>query len=233
LRIEHAIRLIAASPTLFGNNHDPIALTRAVNSLHALGKDEAIVALRRFAAQNSSLAYDSPILFIGRLLYDYADPEDRFPWRQETKDRRAFSTMAYYANCIVAEEGDIPFRYQSIFYFGTRPESSLAPAIDWAEKHGRLRTTPLRPTDSPLAAADELLEQLQSKFTAKESSNKRLLREQALRAVTPLLTFPDFDAAKLTLENDDDWQRLKEEIHRLGVRWSETRQCYVRSKTQG
>src|SRR5262245_30749764 len=50
-RIEKAVQLLAAAPKMTGWDHDPVALIRAANALHSLGKKDAIDALRRFAAR--------------------------------------------------------------------------------------------------------------------------------------------------------------------------------------
>ena len=47
-RINHAVRLIEAWPEWEHGEYDPIAVVRAVNALQAIGKTEAIEALRRF-----------------------------------------------------------------------------------------------------------------------------------------------------------------------------------------
>src|SRR5262245_23083709 len=80
-RIKNAVRLIATSPDILGDGYDPIAIVRVVNALQALGKDEAIEALRRFAAQypgHGGQAFAKPIKAIIWLLFDRADPEDQF-----------------------------------------------------------------------------------------------------------------------------------------------------------
>jgi len=222
-RIDNAVRLIAASPTLFSDDYDTIALIRAVNALYSLGKDDAIEAIRRFAAQYSAVTYKSPILFINRLLWDFADPEDRF----DHDAHQALWLNEYCSNCIAVED-DIPFRFHPIHVWGSRPEFGLLPVIDWAEKHGRLRSNPLRPLGNPLDAAEALLDHL---VFADPLTNKKFLREQAYRAVSPLLSDEDFGGRQLTLENDDDWSLLKKHIGKLGVRWSDTCQAYVREAT--
>jgi hypothetical protein len=226
-RIKNAIRLVAASPTLFGGDHDLIALVRAVNALHALGKDEAIEVLRQVAAQNSALAHNSPLLFINQLLFDHADPEDDFFWTDETPERKAVWSNTYCSNCLAVAQ-DLPFKRDTGFAWGTLPEYNLLPVLDWAENSGRLRTNPLRLADDPIDATDKLTERLQNSWFTKEipNHNTRLLREQAFRSISHLLS-DEGSGGKLTPENDDDWNRIKEQAKKMGIKWSELQQAYV------
>jgi hypothetical protein len=226
LRIDNAVRLIAASPNWSSNEGDPIALIRAVNALQALGKDEAIEVLRQFAAQYPTPACKSPIMFITPLLFDHADPEDRFIWDDDDDEYKAFYSNTYYSHCSIKVEQDIPFRYSHPTYaWGSLPDPNLLRAIDWAEKRGRLRSNPLRPPDNPLDAAESFFKR---NPTLVGEFNKQHVRAQASRAVAPLLVKEDF-GEELTLENDEDWSVLKEEVAKLHMRWSESRQTYEAS----
>lgn len=92
-RLKEAVRLVAASPGWFPrDDYDPIALVRAVNALHALGKEDAVEALRRFANEYPSNhgpndSHEALRLIIA-LLFDRADPEDRFPSASPCNSRR-------------------------------------------------------------------------------------------------------------------------------------------------
>jgi hypothetical protein len=84
-RLKEAVRLVAASPGWFpSDGYDPIALVRAVNALHALGKEDAIEALHCFARECPSNwgpeDRHEALRLIIPLLFDRLDPEDRFPF---------------------------------------------------------------------------------------------------------------------------------------------------------
>src|SRR5262245_60137727 len=83
-RINEAVRLIAASPGWWpSEDYNPISVVRAVNALYALGKAEAIIALRRFAKEYPSNGgpddRHEALRIVIPLLVDRENPEDRFP----------------------------------------------------------------------------------------------------------------------------------------------------------
>ncbi len=220
-RIDRAIRLIAATPNSPRGDVDPMALVRAVNCLHALGKDEAIEVLRKYAAQNPDDGAGEPtsLRFILPLLFDRADPEDQL----------TFVDWRYFPEFYLVS-GDIPFYHHSDHKSGTWPfQTNITDDIELAEKHGRLRSTPLRPVDNPLDQVDSLLDGPlgTSYFAPTRRANKQFLRAQAYRAIATLVPPQHFGTENWPFENDVEWLRLKETCRPLKIRWSEQQQAYV------
>src|SRR5262245_13623857 len=52
-----ALRLLATAPDPLGQDYDPIRLVRAVNKLHAMGRDEAILTLEAFIKKYPNEGY--------------------------------------------------------------------------------------------------------------------------------------------------------------------------------
>ncbi len=252
--IKDAVHLIAASPGWFGNDdYDPISLVRAVNAVHALGRSDALVALRRFAKEYPSTGRPDDrheaLRFVIPLLFDRQNPEDRFP--EISPDSLPWwphlgrTDWPYYSTLIRVMD-DIPFKRDSINGFGGSMED-FSYAIDWAEKSGRLRAVPLMPADDPFAAADrEMIDlaRISGGDAEKVSYLTGSIRDQVLRAVVHLL--PDdetdkYDPAKnyvdfqwregyRPLSDDANWEALKKICQPLGIRWSAEEEAYVTTK---
>jgi hypothetical protein len=237
-RIERATELLAVAPSVYTTDYDPIALVRAVNSLRALGKDDAVVALRRFAerypARGDDLSPHNSLDLVMPLAFERSDPEDEYPsfWITAREDWDGFLTV----------HKDIPFRRGSVLLMGR--EGDKIELINWAQAHGRLRATALRPADDPLAAAEAAIEawhvgqELDRSSTeilspmeeAKERNfAAHVMREEGLRCIAHLLKLRADDLPYLG-QDDAEWSRLKAECRRLGIRWSEERQEYVATK---
>jgi hypothetical protein len=238
-RIEKAVTLLAKAPSQYSLVYDPIALVRAVNALQGLSKEDAIAALRRFAARYPSFGDPhSPhmsLTLVMPLLFERMDPEDEYPslWITARADWQGF--LSIY--------DDIPFRRGHVSLMGQ--EGDKIDLIDWADTHGRLRTAPLRPGDDPFQAAEKATELwaarrendgLPTKIISpvEDAQTKefatRTMREEGLRCVAPLLGIADGKLPYLGSRNDAEWLRLKTECHRLGIRWSEQQQQYVATK---
>ncbi|HEY3966507.1 MAG TPA: hypothetical protein VGM05_18235 [Planctomycetaceae bacterium] len=214
---------------------NPVDLVRAVNHLHALGKDRAIETLRAYVrhappeseshkrngASQARLCCIIPLLFVAK------DQNSEAP---SPGDRRELAGGKAQPEPYITVEGDLPFHNVS---FGgrtgpTRPGQS--PLVEWAAKHGRLRAKPLRPIDDPLNAADELCEKLatdESEVTSGYSLNLTMhIRDQARLCIEHL--FPNETRKKLdTWMFDDKWQKVKAAAAKLEIRWSETEQKYT------
>lgn len=253
-RIDNAVRLVAASPTrIYSVEPDQIAIVRAVNALQALGKRDAIEALRRFE-KHCDIPFDAstfeednviresyqalrPII---PLLFERDDPTKPYPieargdkkgtyrypsgrWDEGWDEWRVFPL--YYV-----VEGDIPFQTAPARGTGVH-DANFTHVINWAEEHGRLRTRPLRPTDNPFEAADRALE------THKAECDQEFVRDQVFRAIAHLLPPEerdryDYDKAGSrerwrNLDDDNQWEYLKDVIGRMKIRWSPERQTYV------
>jgi hypothetical protein len=245
-RLTEAIRLITASSSWFpGDGYDPIDLVRAVNALYGLGKTDAIEALRRFAKQYPSNHRPDDrheaLRLIIPLLFERADPEDRYPSESRENDHAAYQldqkTWPFPSSHICVED-DIPFqRAESIRFSSEMKDFSYA--IDWAEKCGRLRASPMTPANSPFDAADRLIDEItkpkDGRVVPYDANTDLHIREQVLRAISHLL--PAEVAAKYqsvpgagpngwhNLAHDDHWETLKNECGR--TRWNVERQAYV------
>jgi hypothetical protein len=226
-RIEKAIELLAAAPSIYAKDCDPMALVRAVNALHSLGKEDALLAIRRFESRYPSQSepdspHFSPTLIVP-LLFEPPNPQEKYP--------RSPGLCAVAAICLCVQR-DIPFRpYSSAgvdpYYNGAR-----ADLINWAVERGRLRARPLRPADDPLQAVDQAIETMKARLRKthpRSDYRPQLLREQGLRCVAHLLqsddTLPDLRSL-----SDAEWALLQDECKQLGVRWSEEQQQYVATK---
>jgi hypothetical protein len=258
-RITKAVRLIEASPGWFrADEYDPIPLIRAVNALQAIGKEDAIEALRRFAKNNSSHGppdeLQEHMRLIIPLLFDRVDPEDRFPsvyasdppgtpYRLEVRE--------WLTADLLSVVGDIPFNCSNIAGFSGAMED-FSYAIDWAQRHARFRSTPLRPVDDPFGAADQLLIELRRAANGHGGTGevsvhvKRQIREQVVKAIGHLLPpgesdrflysmnwdvrRGDFNESYRAVSEDTNWVNLKEKCEPLGIRWSSDEQAYVTTK---
>jgi hypothetical protein len=125
-------------------------------------------------------------------------------------------------------------------------------AIDWAEKSGRFRSSPLTPADSLFAAADKLVPEVRWRlenrpndgWVVQLSEAKHRIRNQVLIAVAHLLPnneidkyqYPkNWDGAELKdgyrdLADDANWKAFQEICIPLAVRWDAQRQAYIRSR---
>src|SRR5262249_10845263 len=107
--------------------------------------------------------------------------------------------------------------------------------VDWAEKHGRLRAKPLRPSDDPLHSLDWLVATLDPKSVGVATLNEiSALRCQAWRTVAIAAKRPlsqdmnarDFYPRK-GYDPGADWAARRKLIADLKVRWDDARQEYV------
>jgi hypothetical protein len=237
------MQILNAAPSISG--HDPFnatALVRAVNHLQGLDKDKAIAELREFLkmARNGFMTKRDPanidtsdrqsVLLIIQLLFEPANANET---RREIlvgmvtypteKDKPLWP---YYPLAVV---DDFPFLVPSLIVIGgvpTPPEWIL----DWAEKHGKLRAKPLRPTDDPLAAADKMTAQPQLKRLINPPWEGAWTRHEAWQAIADLVKQNAAIPANLKLDDDKQWTDLKTAVGKLQIRWSEKEQKYVIEK---
>lgn len=142
-----------------GYNYNPLAVIRAVDALHAVGRDKALATIGEYLRISSPM--DDPgregTFLVMRTLFDAAPESGGLPTMRvgapafdEPEDSRVTSRFP------VLIEDDIPL-LEVIGYnlagLAERPESHLA----WFRAHGVLRSRPLRPTDRPLETLDRLL----------------------------------------------------------------------------
>jgi hypothetical protein len=174
--LDETLRLINGVPSPIGWDYDPVALIRAVNHLHALGKDKSIKALREFV----------------RLANVYGDSK-RDAANIDTSDQQClhllipllFETIGkgrpHGTEFYISVEGDIPF-HNVRFGGSSGPRESTGYLVDWAEQNCRIRSKPLKPTNDPLSAVDALYAQhcqerrIASPFTLARMANDRASR---------------------------------------------------------
>jgi len=130
-----------------------------------------------------------------------------------------------------ALENDIPFLIarETSGWEGIPPYPDTA--IDWAEKHGKFRDKPLRPSDNPLLAVENLIA-LRKPFPHFSGVKPETeLRRQAWRAVRHLVPNDSSSIEErtsyLSFDVDKSWQKYKSLIAELKIRWDEKRQDYV------
>jgi hypothetical protein len=195
---------------------NPVTLLRAVNALHGLEKRDAISALRRFAARHPERP--DVLDLIVALLFERLDPEDELPGWSFAKGPGYCEIQFEYSPLVIDVCDDLPFvrSFGGIHRLRREGDSSV---MDWAERRGRLRDSPLHPADDPIAAAEKLgVECLDKEFSD--------CNEQALLCIAHLAT-PDSPAWR---PDPDRMTRMKGECRRLGIRWSEAKQQYVATK---
>jgi hypothetical protein len=235
-KILEAFELINKSTDLYGwDEPNPVALVRAVNHLHGMGKDQAVETLRayvRYAPELGKLgARHSPdqqrLCWIIPLLFVPVDESAKFPslghnpqeWSREG-----------WKNLCISTEGDVPFHNLYVTGRIGKPDPGRGYLVEWANQHARLIDEPLRPSDDPLQAADELCDELLREPKALHRSREGLkmhIRMQARRTIEHL--FPPEDTKnwdRLQLL-DRDWQSLKDAAIKLKIRWDEKKQNYV------
>lgn len=236
-REEQAIRLLAECPDPLGWEYNPVPLVRAVNHLQRMGKADAIKALRRFAAENPNVGYRSPhqsLEFVVPLLFDRMEPEDRFPdgpfpWDENIKE---FELVKREWQIWMDVEGDIPFHTVHIGGTSGMPGDQTY-LVEWADLHGRLRTTPLRPVDNPFEAAERELARLKKPDDDEGVFywTQRHIYVQVHAAVSPLVSTGDPEQDyELTPYDVEIWNKLKERCLALGIHWSDETQAYVAAK---
>ncbi|HEY2412713.1 MAG TPA: hypothetical protein VGI40_10745 [Pirellulaceae bacterium] len=254
-RINNAVRLIASSPSYLGSDQDfdQIGIVRAVNALHALGKADALDAMRRYTKQypavlnssdyqiwlETSYRYQS-LRTIIPLLFDRRDPEDRYPIHGDNIGAFQLPSVEFdwrvddwrwFAGRFVVES-DIPFQRSAVR--GYDDSSDLTYVINWAEQYGRLRESPLRPADNPFDAADRVV------AIHKDWVDKESIRYQVFLAIAHLVPESEgkeFDLREwdrgghpLALSDDANWERLKALRSELGIRWNAQKQAYEATK---
>jgi hypothetical protein len=242
-RIDEAVRLLEMSPKPDEDPFDPIALVRAVNCLHSLGKDDAIAALRRFVARRGKggSQHDAAVglFLVIPLSFEPVDPEDG-PSNCAICDEMGECNLSLngWPQIHVILKDDLPLRARFTGAYSTGCEDWLE-VIQWAEQRGRLRGSPLRPPDDPVTVAEKISRRWEDCENLKDS-----FQDQATRTIAHLIepfkipdrpdeeTVPFFGLSgwQLQPETEPCWLHLKAECRRLGIRWSEAKQQYVATK---
>jgi hypothetical protein len=217
-RIEKAIELLAAAPSIYSrdyDNYDPVALVRAVNWLHSLGKEDAIVAIRRFEhryrsqSERDSPRFDSTLVV--PLLFDPQNPQEKYGVTQE---------LSIIRTVCLSVQSDIPFGPNGDPGPSLSYDAERSAHINWAGERAQLRAKPLRPTDDPFQAVDQAVETLNARLKCTHQYDNGRLRQQGLRCVAHLLQSDDKLPDRSAI-SDAEWSLLHDEYKQLGIRWSE------------
>src|SRR5580700_9433134 len=154
------------------DGYDPLIIIRIVNYFQRQGKDVTLKELRIYASNTSAI-----------------EQRHRVPENIETADldsQRTLMPLLFPSGTDHKEPlGSIgyrahpPFMYRDIpfdLFDRSRTGHSGAEAssnnveLDWIEKFGSMPEQPLRPTDDPLGAADEVLSVVKEKSQGMRSS---------------------------------------------------------------
>ena len=234
---DKAVRLLTLAPNWTGEGFDPVALVRAVNHLHSLGKDEAIAALRQFAAaypgDGGHTEPHQALELVVPLLFDRVNPEDRYPESDPFEKPGNYTLSLDAWSTWVEVEGGLPIHtVRLVGISGFSGDKTYL--IDWAEKHAQLRSTPLVPSDDPLGVVDRLDARMREKIDKDEDGlevhqwTAWHMRRQIYTAIQPLLD-DDPQDSKWTLGRDEDWEDFKRYATTLDIRWNKAEQRYAKA----
>jgi len=223
--IPHEIRLIDLACKWPFQDRDGSKLIRAVNALHAQGKEQAIASMRQYLQQSrGGLGESDEIVFwILRSLFEPGDLEER--------SYRPMIFAAFFVEPKTQRQlwpwdpmdvvDQIPFMLGRQIGGGGVPEHPSS-HLDWFEKHGVLRHQPLSPTVNPLMAAEELC--TSKKFQTLNSSASEIAKDTARsQALAMVGATPDEDGYFET--DDPSWAKyLRSELSTKI--WNSENQCF-------
>jgi hypothetical protein len=210
-----AFELIDRSIDLMGwDQPNPVALVRAVNHLRSLGKDQAIATLRAYvryapvqpdwaklhAPDQQRLCWIIPLLF--------APAHDRVRLPSLGRDPREWSRGGW-KQLDISVQADLPFHDSPVTGRLGTLDPPRAYLVEWADRHGVLGEEPLRPSNDPLLAADELAESLLNDDENRSASSRKTLtshlRLQARRTIEHLFTPDEKKSWDYIRLSDSDW----------------------------
>lgn len=250
--ISETMQIINSAPPYDQDKFNPVNLVRAVNHLMPMGKEKVIRELRAFlkiARDSTDDAANSPcplkmdrreedidtsdrssVFLIVRLLFESEDPFT--PWPDilrlpsapvpEEKENKFWPLYPLYL------QNDIPFFLlcggELVNTNLTKPEK----LVNWAEKHGRIRSQLLRPIDNPMIAAEHMIALPQTRRFYKDQDYdfKDIIYQQAWNIIE------DVDQIlkrikPTTISGEPDWNARVKAASQLNIRWSEENQKYI------
>lgn len=232
-------------------HHDPVALATAVNRLREEGKRGALDALRTYADRARSSGYrplwwrraEDPadldvavIAPIVQLLFEPGPAAPEFPDYDLPGLEDGPEDDPLYPLRLV---DGLPFLLGS--WGSGRPGRGASfdpePFLEWAERHGRIRSRPLSPGGAPLDALEQL-------DLDPELANRNRLRMQVLfgfGATVGLETRQALAAEVGLLQPPTEgglafrflWTRLSERLRQGPLRWDFKRNGYERTSNNG
>ena len=224
-RIERAVKLIGECPDPIGFDYNPVPLIRAVNELHFMGKEDAIKTLRRVAAQRQLANAHQSLRLVIPLLFGRRESEDKLP-EEWGGDRKYKSAPDEWDNWIDVEE-DVPFHTVIMSALSGGDTTYL---VEWAERDGHLRTTPLHPTDDLIGAADKILERLHLDTQDDPDAKKWIthhIREQVFAALKDIVVQEEDLPLPWHPGGEEAWEAFKKQCCDQNLHWSEEQQNYV------
>ena len=212
---------------------NPVDTVKAVNYLHALGKDRAIDILHKYqrhAKESGDERVDNepnqerlcviiPLLFVPRLGGSDVPSLGRVVRIREERSKQ-------WSPLYIKTQGDLPFHLIKISSVRGDQLPDRDYLVEWAEKRGRLRDKKLRPSDDVFKVADKICELVVREENEVILSDKAFIREQAWRMIEHLIR-QDGKVKSFEWRRDGDWNELIEMARKLKIRWSEKEQDYV------
>ena len=225
-QIDRAVQLLGECPDPRGFQYNPVPLIRAVNHLQSMGQEDAIKALRRVEVKGLDSRAQEALQLVIPLLFLPKDPENSLP--SANLGRQCDMQKDPWGNRINVEQ-DIPFHTEMIHASSGPPPYTDSRLVEWAEREGRIRATPLRAADDLIGAADAIIERLhpETKDESGESYWTRYhIREQVYAALETVLPKQDPDVSKGP-DDEPAWNELKRQCQTLRLHWNEELQNYV------
>ena len=230
----------------------PLAVVRAVNRLHSMGKERAISLLREIAPdvnidglgtivtepdnsarQELELEYpvayhdDQRVCLLIPLLFEVDRDGVPPPEAWYDKDLRRWRNVA----ATQAIQGGIPFVICGEWTYGGLPYPTRR-LVEWAAAHGRLREKPIEPQDDPLLAAAELFNKIAAGDVSIEEwrlfaggDDLKKLRDSLREQAISMLPLPLNDRRTMR------WEEVTNIVAQSGVRWDRDSQAYVLTGT--
>lgn len=220
------LKLIDQISDLQGYEFKPQPLIAAVNALQPLGKDKALAVISeylRVASYYDSPARDGTFLLL-RALFDVpADPgymPTMFvggPSPVPPKDPKVFPRFPLYL------EGDIPLLLVSGYMLAGKAQDPEEHVKYFIEK-GSLRSTQLKPSDTPTKILNTLVDSSPTVY-GKKTSEGAMLADQVLSLLSPV--YPSKGELEGNASWWDSWTKISAEIEAKKLRWDATRQSYT------
>ena len=208
---------------------DPLALIRAVNALHAAGREKALAAIGehlRIISHTDRMRRGKEMFLVLRTLFEVPREAGSMPpmhvgvpSQPEPADPR---DSPRFPLLLIDDLPVLEVSGYSIIGRAEGPEAHLA----WLREHGILRAAPLHPTDDPLAALDRLVAKYADDRMLPASFVNQLLTllrsvYRVERGSSGLWFSPEADFAAA-------WAPLRARLAMLDLRWDSPTERYVR-----
>ena len=245
--INETMQIINGAPSYEQQGFNPAKLVRAVNHLMPMGKEKAIHELREFLKiargsttgratrvdENIDTSNNTCVFLIVRLLFEPLDPTKELPQIRTVpfSPAPAQQDKKFWPLHPVFLQDDVPFFLVIGGGMSGEPDQPNR-HVDWAEKHGKIRSTPLRPLDNPMIAAGRLMSLAQTKRLYDgpyRHDFKTMFYQQAWNIIVDAnseipkpLTFRSANT-----RNHPDWEERVKTASNLKIHWSEAEQKYI------